>query len=84
VGWAQLAERLEVKQILDLTFTGGAYETLAFMFRSVAIEITTTCAKPSSAGQSSRELATPSLPHPLQRRPQPCTTRGGALHAPRA
>ncbi|WP_045875721.1 carboxymuconolactone decarboxylase family protein [Pseudofrankia sp. DC12] len=37
--WAVLVKELEVKQILDVIFTVGAYETLAYMIRSFDIEI---------------------------------------------
>lgn len=37
--WALLVDKLEVKQILDVIFTVGAYETLAYMIRSFDIEI---------------------------------------------
>ncbi|ADP83513.1 carboxymuconolactone decarboxylase family protein [Pseudofrankia inefficax] len=37
--WAVLVEKLEVKQILDVIFTVGAYETLAYMISSFDIEI---------------------------------------------
>ncbi|ONH24659.1 carboxymuconolactone decarboxylase family protein [Pseudofrankia asymbiotica] len=37
--WAVLADKLEVKQILDVIFTVGAYETLAYLLRSFEIDI---------------------------------------------
>ncbi|MBL7492981.1 carboxymuconolactone decarboxylase family protein [Frankia sp. AgB1.9] len=37
--WTVLVEKLEVKQILDVIFTVGAYETLAYMISSFDIEI---------------------------------------------
>ncbi|OHV28843.1 MULTISPECIES: carboxymuconolactone decarboxylase family protein [Pseudofrankia] len=37
--WAMLADKLEIKQLLDVIFTVGAYETLAYMFASCGIEI---------------------------------------------
>jgi alkylhydroperoxidase family enzyme len=37
--WAALSGKLDVKQILDVIFTVGAYETLAYMLRSFDIEI---------------------------------------------
>ncbi|MDT3439213.1 MULTISPECIES: carboxymuconolactone decarboxylase family protein [unclassified Pseudofrankia] len=37
--WKVLADKLEVKQLLDVIFTVGAYETLAYMFGSCGIDI---------------------------------------------
>jgi len=37
--WAALSEGLEPQQILDLIFTVGAYETLAWMMRSFDLEL---------------------------------------------
>lgn len=37
--WATLADKLDVRQLLDVIFTVGAYETLAYMFASCEIEI---------------------------------------------
>jgi alkylhydroperoxidase family enzyme len=37
--WERLAGHLEVQQLMDLVFTVGAYETLAFAFRSFGIEL---------------------------------------------
>jgi alkylhydroperoxidase family enzyme len=37
--WAVLAEKLDVKQILDLIFTTGAYEIIAYMQNSFDLEI---------------------------------------------
>jgi alkylhydroperoxidase family enzyme len=36
--WAVLAERLDEKQLLDLVFTIGCYETTAWLFRSIELE----------------------------------------------
>jgi alkylhydroperoxidase family enzyme len=36
--WAVLAAHLETEQLLDVIFTVGAYEVIAFMFRACAIE----------------------------------------------
>jgi alkylhydroperoxidase family enzyme len=36
--WAVLADDLDVQQLLDVVFTVGAYETIAWMFRSFALE----------------------------------------------
>ena len=37
--WRALASELDVRQLLDLVFTVGAYETLAWFFRSFALEV---------------------------------------------
>ncbi|MBL7493114.1 carboxymuconolactone decarboxylase family protein [Frankia sp. AgB1.9] len=37
--WAVLADKLDVRQLLDVIFTVGAYETLAYLFASCAIDI---------------------------------------------
>jgi alkylhydroperoxidase family enzyme len=37
--WATLADELEVRQILDVIFTIGAYETVAWMQRSFDVDI---------------------------------------------
>ncbi len=37
--WAVLADKLEVKQILDVIFTVGCYETLAYMMSSFEIPL---------------------------------------------
>lgn len=37
--WAVLAAELDAQQLLDLIFTVGAYETLAWMMRSVDLEL---------------------------------------------
>jgi alkylhydroperoxidase family enzyme len=37
--WATLASDLDVKQLLDVVFTAGAYETVAWFFRSADVEI---------------------------------------------
>jgi alkylhydroperoxidase family enzyme len=37
--WATLATELDAQQLLDLVFTVGAYETLAWMMRSFALEL---------------------------------------------
>lgn len=37
--WGQLSAELDTKQLLDLIFTVGAYDTLARMFGSVELEI---------------------------------------------
>jgi AhpD family alkylhydroperoxidase len=39
VTWASLNETLEVRQLLDLVFTVGAYDTLAMAFRSFGVEL---------------------------------------------
>jgi alkylhydroperoxidase family enzyme len=36
--WAVLADHLEPPQLLDVIFTVGAYETIAWMFRSCALD----------------------------------------------
>jgi alkylhydroperoxidase family enzyme len=36
--WAVLADHLDTEQLLDVIFTVGAYEVIAFMFRSCRIE----------------------------------------------
>lgn len=37
--WAVLAGELDIKQLLDVIFTVGAYDTLAWMMRSVDVEL---------------------------------------------
>ena len=37
--WATLASDLDTEQLMDLVFTIGAYETLAFAFRSFGVEV---------------------------------------------
>jgi alkylhydroperoxidase family enzyme len=37
--WATLASELDTKQLLDVVFTAGAYETVAWFFRSADVEI---------------------------------------------
>jgi alkylhydroperoxidase family enzyme len=37
--WATLATELDTEQLMDVVFTVGAYETLAFAFRSFGIEL---------------------------------------------
>ena len=37
--WAALSKELDTQQILDLIFTVGAYETLAYMMRSLDLEL---------------------------------------------
>ncbi len=37
--WKALADQLDERQLMDLVFTVGAYETLAFAFRSFAVEL---------------------------------------------
>ncbi len=37
--WQQLAAELDERQLMDLVFTVGAYETLAFAFRSFGVEL---------------------------------------------
>jgi alkylhydroperoxidase family enzyme len=37
--WSALAADLDVKQLLDLVFTAGAYETVAWFFRSLDLEV---------------------------------------------
>ena len=37
--WAILAKHLDAQQLLDVIFTVGAYETIAFMFRSLDLEL---------------------------------------------
>jgi alkylhydroperoxidase family enzyme len=37
--WAELAEQLEPRQLLDVIFTVGAYETLTWLIRSFNIEL---------------------------------------------
>jgi alkylhydroperoxidase family enzyme len=37
--WAELVAELDVQQLLDLIFTVGAYETLAWMMRSFDLEL---------------------------------------------
>lgn len=37
--WETLAAELDTRQLLDVIFTVGAYETLAWMFRSFALEL---------------------------------------------
>jgi AhpD family alkylhydroperoxidase len=39
VTWATLNETLEMRQLLDLVFTVGAYDTLAMAFRSFGVEL---------------------------------------------
>lgn len=36
--WAVLADHLDTQQLLDVIFTVGAYEVIAFMFRACSIE----------------------------------------------
>ena len=37
--WAELADELDVRQLMDVIFTVGAYETLAMLIRSVDMEL---------------------------------------------
>jgi alkylhydroperoxidase family enzyme len=37
--WSALAAELDVKQLLDLVFTAGTYETVAWFFRSLDLEV---------------------------------------------
>ena len=37
--WSMLSKELDTQQILDLIFTVGAYETLAWMMRSLGLEL---------------------------------------------
>ena len=39
--WAALAARLDEKQILDVIFTVGCYDTLAWMYDSLQLDLET-------------------------------------------
>jgi AhpD family alkylhydroperoxidase len=53
--WTELCDELDVRQVMDVIFTVGAYETLAMLIRSVDMEL-------------DDDLRAASAPHPL---PQP-------------